>query len=240
MAEKKSFPGHVAVILDGNGRWAEKRRLPRSMGHKEGCKTVEQIVFDAGDLGISYLTVYGFSTENWKRSEEEVQGLFTLFRFYMKRLLSLALANNVRVKFIGDLSKFPEDIRSGIANLIEKTGKNTGLTFTIALNYGARDELRRAFLKIEDAIAKGELKPEEITEKTISSALDTADLPDPDLLIRTGGEMRLSNYLLYQLAYTEIYVTDVLWPDFSKEELKKAIEWFQGRDRRFGGVKEKH
>ena len=240
MAEKKSFPEHVAVILDGNGRWAEKRRLPRSMGHKEGCKTVEQIVFDAGDLGISYLTVYGFSTENWKRSEEEVQGLFTLFRFYMKRLLSLALANNVRVKFIGDLSKFPEDIRSGIANLIEKTGKNTGLTFTIALNYGARDELRRAFLKIEDAIAKGELKPEEITEKTISSALDTADLPDPDLLIRTGGEMRLSNYLLYQLAYTEIYVTDVLWPDFSKEELKKAIEWFQGRDRRFGGVKEKH
>lgn len=234
--DSNRVPRHVAIILDGNGRWAEKRKLPRGMGHKEGCKVLEQTVFDAGDLGIDFLTVYGFSTENWKRSEEEVTGLFQLFRFYMKRLLTIANENNVRVLSIGDRNRFPDDIREGLDDLEEKTGKNTGLTFVIALNYGSRDEIRRAVVKIAKEVKKG-LDPEEITEERIASHLDTFPIPDPDLLIRTGGEMRLSNYLLWQCAYAEIYVTDVLWPDFNKAEFKKALDWYALRDRRFGGVK---
>ena len=236
--EKLNVPAHVAIILDGNGRWARKRGLPRPMGHKEGCKVVEQTVEDAARLGIRFLTVYGFSTENWKRSDDEVSTLMQLFRYYMKRLLGIAKANNVRVLSIGDRNRFAPDIIEGINALERETAQNTGLTFVIAVNYGGRDEMRRAVRKIAEEVKAGTLEPSEITEETIASHLDTAMIPDPDLLIRTGSEMRLSNYLLWQCAYTELYVTDVLWPDFNRTELEKAIRVFNSRDRRFGGVKE--
>ena len=222
------IPAHVALILDGNGRWAKKRGLPRTFGHKEGCVTVEKTV---------YLTVYGFSTENWKRSEEEVGALMQLFRYYMVRLLKIASANNVRVKMIGDRRRFAQDIIDGINRLEEETKDNTGLTFVIAVNYGGRDEIRRAAAKLAEDVKAGKVEAEDITESVFASYLDTADIPDPDLLIRTSGELRLSNYLLWQLAYTELYVTDCLWPDFDEKELEKAIFQYNKRDRRFGGVK---
>ena len=238
MEQERVVPAHIAIILDGNGRWAKKRHLPRPLGHREGCRVVEQTVYDAAKLGIKYLTVYGFSTENWKRSEEEVGALMQLFRYYMKRLLGIAKENNVKAKVIGDRSRFDEDIIEGLNALENETKNNTRLIFTIAVNYGARDELRRAAVKIAEKVKAGSLQPEEITEQTIQDHLDTFDLPDPDLLIRTGGELRISNYLLWQIAYTELYVTDVLWPDFNMEELNKAIDAYNKRDRRFGGVKE--
>ena len=238
MAEEKTLkiPRHVAIILDGNGRWAKKRGLPRNMGHVEGCKTVEQTVEDAARLGIEYLTVYGFSTENWKRSAEEVGALMQLFRYYMKRLLKVAKKNNVRVIMIGERSRFDEDIIEGLNRLEEETKDNTRMTFTIAVNYGSRDEITRAVRRMMTDCQAGRLSPEDVDESVIAGYLDTRELPDPDLLIRTSGEQRLSNYLLWQLAYTEFYFTDVLWPDFNKEELVKAIEKYNGRDRRFGGV----
>ena len=236
--EQLIVPAHVAIILDGNGRWAKKRGLPRSMGHREGCKVVEQTVEDAARLGIRFLTVYGFSTENWKRSDDEVSALMQLFRYYMKRLLVIAKANNVRVLSIGDRSRFAPDIIEGINALERETAMNTGLTFVIAVNYGGRDEIRRAAARLAEDVRKGLLSPESITEEDITSRLDTRGIPDPDLLIRTGGEMRLSNYLLWQCAYTEFYVTDLLWPDFNRAELEKAIRVFNKRDRRYGGVKE--
>ncbi len=235
--ENMAIPAHVAIILDGNGRWAKKRGLPRSMGHKEGCKTVEKTVELAARMGIEYLTVYGFSTENWKRSGEEVGALMQLFRYYMVRLLKIAKANNVRVKMIGERSRFDQDIVEGINRLEEETRENTGLTFVIAVNYGGRDEITRAVKKLTTACQEGKLKSEDITEQTIEMFLDTAGMPDPDLLIRTSGEIRLSNYLLWQCAYTEIYVTDCLWPDFDQEELEKAVAAYNRRERRFGGVK---
>ena len=235
--EHMVIPEHVALILDGNGRWAKKRGLPRTMGHKEGCVTVEKAVELAARMGIKYLTVYGFSTENWKRSVEEVGALMQLFRFYMVRLLKIAKANNVRVKMIGERNRFDKDIVEGINRLERETKDNTGLTFIIAVNYGGRDEIVRAVRKMAADLETGALQKEEITEQSLASYLDTAGIPDPDLLIRTSGELRLSNYLLWQLAYTEIYVTDCLWPDFDKEELEKAIAAYNKRDRRFGGVK---
>ena len=236
--ENLVIPRHVALILDGNGRWAKKRGLPRTAGHKQGCVAVEQIVEDAARLGIEYLTVYGFSTENWKRSAEEVGALMQLFRFYTKRLLKIAGENNVRVKMIGDRYRFAQDIIDGINTLEEKTRDNTGLTFVIAVNYGSRDEIRRAVQKMLTDCRDGKLSPEEVDEAKITSYLDTAGIPDPDLMIRTSGELRLSNYLLWQLAYAELYVTDTLWPDFSREELIRAIEAYNKRERRFGGVKQ--
>ena len=230
--EQLIVPAHVAIILDGNGRWAKKRGLPRSMGHREGCKVVEQTVEDAARLGIRFLTVYGFSTENWKRSDDEVSALMQLFRYYMKRLLVIAKANNVRVLSIGDRSRFAPDIIEGINALERETAMNTGLTFVIAVNYGGRDEIRRAAVKLAEDVRNGVLSPEDITEEDITRRLDTRGIPDPDLLIRTGGEMRLSNYLLWQCAYTEFYVTDLLWPDFDRTELEKAIRAFNKRDRR--------
>ena len=223
MNTEERIPRHVALILDGNGRWAKKRGLPRTMGHKEGCKTVEKTVEIAARMGIEYLTVYGFSTENWKRSSEEVGALMQLFRYYMVRLLKIAKQNNVRVKMIGDRRRFDEDIIEGINRLERETKENTGLTFVIAVNYGARDEITRAVSRLAADCVQGRVKAEEITEDVLSSYLDTAGMPDPDLLIRTSGEIRLSNYLLWQLAYTEIYVTDCLWPDFNEEELKRAV-----------------
>ena len=231
------IPRHVALILDGNGRWAKKRGLPRTMGHKEGCVTVEKTVEVAARMGIEYPTVYGFSTENWKRSSDEVGALMQLFRFYMVRLLKIASANNVRVKMIGDRTRFDQDIIDGINRLERETKDNTGLTFVIAVNYGGRDELTRAVRKLAADCCAGKLEPSAVTEQGVNSYLDTADIPDPDLLIRTSGELRLSNYLLWQLAYTELYVTDCLWPDFNQEELEKAILSYNRRDRRFGGVK---
>ncbi len=233
--EQLKIPEHVAIILDGNGRWAKAHNLPRKMGHAEGCKTVERTVEDAARLGIKYLTVYGFSTENWKRSEEEVGALMQLFRYYMKRLLKIAKANNVRVKMIGERNRFAVDIIEGINRLENETKDNTGLTFVIAVNYGSRDEICRAVKKMTKDVKNGTLNPEDITESTINNYLDTAQIPDPDLLIRTSGEFRLSNYLLWQCAYTEIYITDIYWPDFNKQELIKAIESYNKRDRRFGG-----
>ncbi|MBS5282456.1 MAG: isoprenyl transferase [Clostridiales bacterium] len=231
------IPRHVALILDGNGRWAKKRGLPRTMGHREGCITLERIVEETARMGISYLTVYGFSTENWKRSEDEVGALMQLFRHYMVRLLKVAADNNVRVKMIGDRYRFARDIIEGINRLEEDTKDNTGMTFVIAVNYGGRDEIRRAVTRLSKDAAAGVLDPDSIDEGTIASYLDTAGIPDPDLLIRTSGELRLSNYLLWQLAYTEIYVTDCLWPDFNRDELEQAIVQYNKRDRRFGGVK---
>ena len=231
-------PKHIAIILDGNGRWAKKRGLPRSMGHKEGCVTVEKTVEIAARMGVEYLTVYGFSTENWKRSSEEVGALMQLFRFYMVRLLKTAKANNVRVRMIGERSRFAQDIIDGINRLEEETKDNTGLTFVIAVNYGGRDEITSAVRRMGEACRLGNLDPKTITESTVASYLDTAGMPDPDLLIRTSGELRLSNYLLWQLAYSEIYITDCLWPDFDRAELVKAIEAYNKRDRRFGGVKQ--
>ena len=232
-----TIPRHVALILDGNGRWAKKRGLPRTMGHKEGCKTVEKTVEAAARLGIQYLTVYGFSTENWKRSAEEVGALMQLFRFYMVRLLKIASENNVRVKMIGDRRRFDQDIIDGIGRLERETKDNTGLTFVIAVNYGGRDEILRAAAKLAADIKAGKLDEAQLSEETFASYLDTAGMPDPDLLIRTSGEIRLSNYLLWQLAYTEIYVTDTLWPDFDQEELEKAILQYNKRERRFGGAR---
>ncbi len=231
------IPEHVAIILDGNGRWAKKRGLPRSLGHKEGCVTVEKTVEDAARLGIKYLTVYGFSTENWKRSSDEVGALMQLFRYYMVRLLKVAKSNNVRVKMIGDRERFDQDIVEGLNKLERETKDNTGLTFVIAVNYGGRDEIVRAAKKAMKDVKDGKILPEDMDEKLFQSYLDTAEIPDPDLLIRTSGELRLSNYLLWQLAYTELYVTDCYWPDFNMEEMKKAIAAYNNRERRFGGVK---
>ena len=234
--DRSRLPRHIAVIMDGNGRWAKKRGLPRSMGHKEGCVTVEKTVEIAARMGIEYLTVYGFSTENWKRSAEEVGALMQLFRFYAKRLLAMAEKNNIRVRMIGERSRFAPDIVGAINVLEEKTKKNTGMTFVIAVNYGSRDEITRAVRKIMTDVENGKIAPEDMTEKVFASYLDTAGIPDPDLMIRTSGELRLSNYLLWQLAYSELYVTECLWPDFNKEELLNAIRQYNKRERRFGGV----
>lgn len=236
MEENLTIPAHVALILDGNGRWAKKRGLPRQFGHKKGCETVEQTVEDAARLGIRYLTVYGFSTENWKRPNEEVGALMQLFRYYAKRLLKIATESNVRVRMIGEKSRFAPDIVEAINRLEEETKENTGLTFIIAVNYGGRNEIVRAAKKAARDCMEGKLAAEELTEEVFSTYLDTDQIPDPDLLIRTSGEMRLSNYLLWQLAYSEIYVTDCLWPDFNREELLEAIRQYNRRERRFGGV----
>lgn len=230
------IPEHVAIILDGNGRWARKKGMPRNYGHAQGSKTVENICEEAYKMGIKYLTVYAFSTENWKRPRDEVDALMKLLRNYMKTCLKTAEKNRMRVRVLGDLKGLDEDIRSRILELQEASRDNDGLNFQIAINYGSRDEMLRAMGKMVADQAAGKLKGEDITEERFASYLDTAGIPDPDLLIRTSGEQRLSNFLLWQLAYTEFYFTDVLWPDFSKEELEKAIVQYNKRDRRFGGV----
>lgn len=233
-----NVPEHIAIILDGNGRWAKKRGMPRGYGHIKGCENLERICDIVRDMGVKYLTVYAFSTENWKRSREEVDGLMKLFRSYLKRCKKSARKNNMRVKIIGDPSAFAPDIQESIRDLEEYSKDFDHIYFQIALNYGGRDELVRASRKIAQAVKDGQIAPEEITEETLEQFLDTAGIPDPDLLIRTSGEQRLSNYLLWQLAYTEFYFTDVPWPDFDKAELEKAIAKYNERDRRYGGVKE--
>ena len=233
--ENLVIPKSIAIILDGNGRWAEKRNLPRAMGHKAGCETLEKTVEDCVRLGVECLTVYAFSTENWKRSALEVGALMKLLRFYMVKLIDVANRNNVKAVMIGDESRFEPDIRKGIKKLIEATKNNTGMVFAFAINYGGRDEIKRAVENIADDVESGKISKCDISEELISSYLDTKDLPDPDLLIRTSGELRVSNFLLWQIAYSEFYITDTLWPDFDKEELLKAIESYSHRQRRFGG-----
>lgn len=234
--EELNIPRHVAIIMDGNGRWAKKRNLPRKYGHKKGANTVEQIIEDGYNIGIEYITVYAFSTENWKRSEEEVSALMTLLQNYLINCIERSTKNNMQVRVIGDKTGLSDSIVKKITELEEVTKTATGLKFTIAINYGGRDEIRRAVTKIAEDIVDHKLLPKDITEDLISSYLDTKGLPDPDLLIRTSGEERLSNYLPWQLAYTEFYFTDVLWPDFTKEDLLTAIRYYNGRERRFGGV----
>ncbi|CDB19650.1 isoprenyl transferase [Blautia sp. SG-772] len=230
-------PNHIAIILDGNGRWAKKRGMPRSFGHVKGCENLEDICEVAKELGVKYLTVYAFSTENWKRSKEEVDGLMKLFRNYLKKCIKISQKNNMRVKVIGDITAFDSDIQESIEKLEDFSKDFTDLHFQIALNYGSRDEITRAVNRMLEDQKAGKLETP-VSEDTISDYLDTAGLPDPDLMIRTSGELRLSNYLLWQLAYSEFYFTDVPWPDFKKEELVKAIEKYNERDRRYGGVKE--
>ena len=233
-----NIPQHVAIILDGNGRWAKAKGMPRNYGHAQGSKNVEKICEEAWRMGIKYLTVYAFSTENWNRPKEEVNALMKLLRNYMKTCLKTAAKNDMKVRVIGDITRLDEDIRSRILELEEATKNNGGLNFQIAINYGSRDEITRAVRTLAEDVKEGKLMPEEVNEACIERYLDTHDIPDPDLLIRTSGEQRLSNYLLWQLAYTEFYFTDVPWPDFSKQELEKAIEQYNRRDRRYGGVKE--
>ena len=217
--ENLVIPKSIAIILDGNGRWAERRNLPRAMGHKAGCEALEKTVEDCVRLGVECLTVYAFSTENWKRSAVEVSALMKLLRFYMVKLIDVANKNNVKAVMIGDESRFDPDIRKGIQKLVDATSKNTGMTFAFAINYGGRDEIKRAIEHIVDDAAGGVISKENINEELISSYLDTKNLPDPDLLIRTSGELRVSNFLLWQIAYSELYITDTLWPDFDKDEL---------------------
>ena len=231
-------PQHIAIILDGNGRWAKAKGMPRNYGHAQGSKNVERICEEAWRMGIKYLTVYAFSTENWSRPEGEVAALMTLLRNYMKTCLKTAAKNDMKIRVIGDIEPLDEDIKNRIRELEAATVNNGGLNFTIALNYGSRDEMTRAARKMAKDCAEGKLDPEQIDESVFESYLDTQGIPDPDLMIRTSGEQRLSNYLLWQLAYSEFYFTDVPWPDFTKEELAKAIEEYNHRHRRFGGVEE--
>ena len=233
-----NVPQHIAIILDGNGRWAKSKGMPRNYGHAQGAKNVEKICEEAWRMGIKYLTVYAFSTENWSRPQNEVDALMKLLRNYMKTCLKTAEKNRMRVRVIGDKTGLDEDIRTRIKELEEASKNNDGLNFQIAINYGSRDEMIRSMRKMTKDCADGRFAPEEITDELFEGYLDTHGIPDPDLLIRTSGELRLSNYLLWQLAYTEFYFTDVPWPDFSKEELEKAIETYNHRDRRYGGVKE--
>ncbi len=232
------IPQHVAIILDGNGRWAKSKGMPRNYGHVRGAKNLETICRDAYNMGIKYLTVYLFSTENWKRSKEEVNALMDLFRSYTKTCKNTARKNNMKVRVLGDPEALDSDLRRSLKELEESSKGNTGLNFQIAINYGSRDEMVRAIRRLTQDCMEGEVRPEDIDERLFASYLDTREVPDPDLLIRTSGELRLSNFLLWQAAYSEFYITDVPWPAFTKEELWKAIEKYNSRERRYGGVKE--
>ncbi len=233
-----NVPQHIAIILDGNGRWAKQHGMPRNFGHTQGAKNVETICREAWDLGVKYLTVYAFSTENWSRPKEEVDALMKLLRNYMKNCIKTAEKNHMRVRVIGDKTGLSEDIQESIARLEESSKNQDGLNFQIAINYGSRDEMLRGMRKMLRDYKENQFSLDELDETRFQSYLDTADIPDPDLLIRTSGEQRISNYLLWQLAYTELYFTNVPWPDFTKEELVKAIEDYNSRDRRYGGIKE--
>lgn len=232
--ERLNVPEHVAIIMDGNGRWAKQRMMPRNYGHKVGAENVEQICEDAWNLGIKYLTVYAFSTENWKRPQAEVDTLMKLFYKYLVEYLGRIMKNNMCVRIIGDRNGLSDKINEAIDRLEAESAANTGLNFTIALNYGSRDEMIRAMRRM---VSDGHTDPEKITEDVFNSYLDTSMLPDPDLVIRTSGEQRISNYLLWQIAYSELYFTDAAWPDFDKDKLIEAIREYTRRDRRFGGVK---
>lgn len=230
------IPNHVAIILDGNGRWAKSKGMPRNYGHTVGAKNVETVCRAADELGIKYLTLYAFSTENWTRPQNEVNALMKLLEGYLKNCIKTADKNNMRVRVIGEITRLSNAFQQRIHELETASASNTGLNLTIAINYGSRDEILRAVRHMVEDAREGKLETKDIDENVFSSYLDTRELPDPDLLIRTSGEQRLSNYLLWQLAYSEFYFTDVPWPDFHKKELELAIEAYNKRDRRFGGL----
>ncbi|MCR5108043.1 MAG: isoprenyl transferase [Lachnospiraceae bacterium] len=229
-------PEHVAIILDGNGRWAKSKGMPRSYGHIQGARNVEVICRAAHDMGIRYLTVYAFSTENWSRPEEEVKQLMGLLDNYLKNCLKTAKKNNMAVRVIGDISRLDEGLRNKINELTEVTKDYTGLNFTVALNYGAQDEMLRAMNHIIEDMLSGEIEKQKVTKELFESYLDTSGIPAPDLMIRTSGEQRLSNFLLWQLAYSEFYFTDTAWPAFDENELKKAVVEYSSRNRRYGAI----
>ena len=232
---KENMPKSIAIIMDGNRRWARERGLEPKQGHKEGAKTLEKIVRYANKIGLKYITVYAFSTENWKRSEDEVGALMILLQRYLDNYSKRADTENIKVKVLGDITRLSEGMQKSIKKCMERTKNNTGVTFNIALNYGGRNEILSAVKNIAYEVKNGNINVEEITEDTISNNLYTAGEPDPDLLIRTSGELRLSNFLLWQLAYTEFLFIDKNWPDFSEEDINEAIEVYQKRNRKFGG-----
>ena len=236
METGRKIPQHIAIILDGNGRWAKAKGMSRNYGHTAGARNVETVCQAAHDLGVKYVTMYAFSTENWNRPEGEVEALMKLLESYLKNCIKTADKNNMRVRVIGDTTRLSERFQERIRELEAASAKNDGLNLQIAINYGSRDEMTRAMRRMSEDVVAGKRKPEEITESVFEEYLDTAGIPDPDLLIRTSGELRLSNFLLWQLAYSEFYFTDVPWPDFHKEELERAIEAYNKRDRRFGGL----
>ncbi len=231
-------PQHVAIILDGNGRWAKKRGLPRMMGHNEGVKTVREIVTASAEAGVRYLTIYAFSKQNWNRPKDEVSSIMTLLLKTAQREIKELHRNNVRLKIIGDKNDLPKEARTVLDQGIELTKDNELLTLVVALSYGSRDEILRAVHSLAEDVKSGELEPSDINETLLGSRLDTADIPDPDLIIRTSGEYRISNYLLWQSAYAEFYFADELWPDFHRQEYYKALLSYTQRERRFGKTSE--
>lgn len=235
--EQLKLPAHIAIVMDGNGRWAQEKKLPRLAGHNSGMMALKEIVKACSSKGIGHLTVYAFSTENWKRPEDEVKGIFRLLIIYIEKELMELHQNNVRVSVLGDMTQLPKDARDSLAKSLATTKDNTGLQFHIALNYGSRDEITRSVRAIAALIKQGKLEPAEITQEQIGGALDTKGIPDPDLIIRTGGEKRLSNFLLWQTAYSELWFTDIFWPDFTPDHLQLALDDFQQRKRRYGDIK---
>lgn len=237
MEKDLKLPEHIAIILDGNGRWAKNKGMPRSYGHVVGCDNLEKMCTYINDIGVKYLTVYAFSTENWKRQIDEVGILMNLFRRYLKRLIKKSIKDQIRIRVIGSREGLAHDILKIIDELESVSKDFKGMSFQIALNYGSRDEMLRAMKKMSSDMIDGKMKPDDLDENSFKNYLDTNDIPDPDLLIRTSGEQRISNFMLWQLAYTELYFTDVAWPDFKEPQLWEAIETFNKRDRRFGNAK---
>ncbi len=235
-AQHGQVPEHIAIIMDGNGRWAAKRGLPRSAGHREGANTLKRIVIAGNDIGIKYLTVYAFSTENWARPKDEVDTLMSLLLEFLKNADKEIAGRNIRILVIGSSEGLSAEIKNEISNLTVNTAGNTGLTLVIALNYGSRGEITNAVKRISREVKKGSLRPEEINEKLVSSYLYTSGIPDPDLIIRPSGESRLSNFLLWQASYAEFWYSDILWPEFTKDHLLQAISDYNKRNRRFGGI----
>ena len=235
MDKEENFPEHVAIIMDGNRRWAKQKKLPIKLGHREGAKTLEKIVRHAKKIGIKYITVYAFSTENWKRSESEVESLMSLLREYLDNFAKKADTENIKINVLGDMKPFSEDLKKSIDLAIERTKNNTGIIFNICLNYGGRDEIVKAVQKIGRKIENHELNVDDINENTISENLYTAHMPDPDLLIRTSGEIRLSGFLIWQSSYTEFVFLEKYWPDFNEKDLENCIEIYQRRHRKYGG-----
>ena len=233
----REVPKHIGIIMDGNGRWAKKRFLPRAMGHRQGAQALDKLTKEAKGLGVEYITVYAFSTENWKRSKDEVDSIMGLLREYINRFFN-DKKSILKIRSAGDLTAVSPDLQADIEKLKEQSKDRPGMTLTIAINYGGRDEIRRAVTKIAEDVKAGKIQPEDINDQMISDNLDTAGIPDPELIIRTSGEFRTSNFLMWQSAYSEYYITDKLWPDFNVEDLKDAIKAYQTRDRRFGGRKE--
>ena len=233
--DNKLMPRHIAIIMDGNRRWAKEKGMDSKLGHKAGAETLEKIASYANEIGLKYLTVYAFSTENWRRTEEEVGALMVLLKYYLDKFLNKESLRNIRIRILGNIEELDESLKTSINKIVEKSKNNTGLTLNIAFNYGGRDEIVRAVRKISEKVKSNEVEIDKINEQLVSDNLYIVDEPEPDLLIRPGGELRISNFLLWQIAYTEFLFIDKYWPDFSEEDLLKAIETFEKRHRKFGG-----